>query len=121
MAGDAESGIAQGLDCRVGGDADASGAVGEVDDGFGDAVTALGPGVQKGVGLGCGLGEDLVESAGEVDGVLDAGVHALAAGGGVDVGGVSGEEDATPAEVGGEAVMDAEARGPEEAGDAGGG
>ena len=34
------------------------------------------------------------ELPGEVEGVLHAGVHALAAGGAVDVGGVAGEEDA---------------------------
>ena len=38
-------------------------------------------------------GQHVGERAAQVDGVLDAGVHALAAGGAVHVGGVAGQED----------------------------
>ena len=51
--------------------------------------------------------EDGGELPGEVDGVADAGVHALSADGRVDVRGVAEEEDAAAAEVFGDAVMDA--------------
>ena len=56
--------------------------------------------------------EDVGQFPGEVHGVADAGVHALAADGAVDVGGVAEEEHAASVEVIGDAVVDAIGREP---------
>ena len=50
--------------------------------------------------------EDVGQFPGEIHGVADAGVHALAADGAVDVGGVAEEEHAAFVEVIGDAVVD---------------
>jgi hypothetical protein len=56
----------------------------------------------------CPAGADQGQFPGQVDGVLDAGVHSLAAGRAVDVRGVAGEQDAAEPVLGDLAVVDLE-------------
>ena len=55
--------------------------------------------------VGCATGQDRREFPGEIDGVADPGIHALAAGRTVDVRGVAEQEGATFAEMLGHPVM----------------
>ena len=61
--------------------------------------------------------DDPRQQAAERHRVLDAGVHALAAGRAVDVGGVAGQQDPAGAVVVGDAVVHAEPRAPQHLGD----
>ena len=90
---------------------EAAGAGGERECAVGGFDEAAGEGDAFGfVGVeqfcGGAVVEDVGQFPGEIHGVADAGVHALAADGAVDVGGVAEEEHAAFVEVLGDAVVD---------------